>query len=165
MPGPGRPPAGRFDDPAAVEAYLREHIPLSGPIGLRVLESGAACVRLEAPLEPNLNHTATAFGGSVAALALLAGWTLVQAGLEREGLRARTVIHETSIRYDAPIESTFAAVCEAPDAEAWQRFARTLRRHGRARIRVHVHVEAGGRVAATLEGAYVALAEGEGRRP
>lgn len=164
MRGPGRPPAGRFHDPAAVETYLREHIPLSGPMGVRVLETGPERVRIEAPLEPNLNHSATAFGGSVAALALLAGWTLVQAGLERDGLDALTVIHQTSIRYDAPIESVFTAVCEAPEPEAWARFTRTLRRRGRARIHVRVRVEAGGRVAATLQGAYVALPEVEGTR-
>lgn len=161
--GPERPPGRRFDDPTAVEAYLRAHIPLSGPIGVRVLETGPDRVRVEAPLAPNLNHSATAFGGSVAALALLAGWTLVHAGLEREGLEVQTVIHQTSIRYDAPIEAAFTAICDAPEAAAWARFARTLRRHGRARIHVRVRVEAGGSVAATLEGAYVALARAEGR--
>jgi thioesterase domain-containing protein len=142
-----------------VESYLREQIPLSAAMDIRVLESGPDRVRIQAPLEPNLNHSATAFGGSVAALALLAGWTLVQTGLERAGVAARTVIHETSIRYDAPIESAFTAACEAPEPEAWERFLHTLRRRGRARIRVTIRVESGGRVAATAEGAYVALAE------
>ena len=144
---------------ADVEAYLRAQIPLSEAIDIRVLEAGPERVRIQAPLEPNLNHSATAFGGSVAALALLAGWTLVQTRLDREGLPARTVIHETSIRYDAPIESAFTAACEAPEPDAWIRFAGTLRRRGKARIRVTIRVECGGRVAATAEGAYVALAE------
>ena len=79
----------------AVEAYLHEHIPLSAAMGTRVVRADPAEVRLEAPLEPNLNHRATAFGGSVAALAILAGWTVVHLRLRTEGVEARTVIQRS----------------------------------------------------------------------
>ena len=127
---------------------------------MRVLEASPERVRIEAPLAPNLNHRSTAFGGSVAALAILAGWALVHARLTHEGSEARTVIHESAMRYDAPIDAAFTAVCDAPQPEAWSRFKRTLARRGRARIRLAVRVESEGMVAARGEGAYVALAEG-----
>lgn len=146
-----------------MEAYLREHIPLSGAMGVRVLDAGPERVRLTAPLEPNLNHRATAFGGSVAAVAILAGWTLVLTRLEREGSAARIVIQETSVRYDAPIHTSFDAVCEAPPAPAWERFTRTLARRGKARIRIEVRIESAGSVVARAEGAYVALADSRPR--
>jgi thioesterase domain-containing protein len=136
---------------------VREQIPLSAAIGVRVLEAGTQRVRIEAPLEPNRNHRSTAFGGSVAALAILAGWALVHTRLSVEGSSARTVIHESSMRYDAPIQGSFTAICEAPAPEAWARFTRTLARRGRARVRLAVRVECEGRVAARGEGAYVAL--------
>ena len=124
-----------------------------------MLEAGPDRVRIRAPLEPNRNHRSTAFGGSVGALAVLSGWTLVHLRLAGEGLRARTVIHESTIRYDAPIQGAFDAVCEAPPAASWTRFIRALARRGKGRVRVRVAVTSGGRVAATFEGAYVALAE------
>jgi thioesterase domain-containing protein len=127
-----------------------------------VLEAGPGRVRLRAPLEPNRNHRSTAFGGSVAALATLAGWTLVHLRLVSQGLHARTVIQESTIRYDAPIHVDFEADCRAPAAGAWARFTRTLARRGKGRVRVAVTVEAEGRPAATFDGAYVALTEAGG---
>jgi len=123
-----------------------------------VRAAGPDGVRIEAPLGPNLNHRSTAFGGSVAALAILAGWALVHVRLADEGVEGRTVIHESSVRYDAPIEGAFTAVSGAPDPAAWARFRRTLERRGRARIRVGVRVESGGHEAARMEAAYVTIA-------
>ena len=148
---------GRVLSPGELEGYVREQIPLSVAIGVRVLQAGPERVRIEAPLAPNLNHRATAFGGSVATLAILTGWALVHARLVAEGRPARTGIAESSVRYDAPIEAAFSAICEAPSPDAWARFTRTLERRGRARLRVSVRVECRGREAARMEGAYVAI--------
>ena len=141
-----------------VEAYLREHIPLSASMDIRVVDAGPHGVSIEAPLEPNVNHRATAFGGSVAALAILAGWTLVQLRLRAEGLVTRTVIQKSAVTYDAPIHGAFRAVSEPVEDEAWERFTRAITRHGRGRIRVTVNVVADGRAAASFCGAYVAIA-------
>lgn len=127
-------------------------------MGVKVLEATRARVVLEAPLEPNLNHRSTAFGGSVTAVATLAGWTLTDLGLRADGRRARTVIRSSEIRYDAPIHGPFRAVCSAPDPADWARMLRALDRRGRGRIVVPVEVVAGGAVVGTFEGAYVALA-------
>jgi thioesterase domain-containing protein len=124
-----------------------------------VLECGPRGVRLAAPIEPNLNHRATAFGGSVAALAILAGWALVHLRLQSRGVRARSVIQESSVRYDAPIHGAFEAVAASATEEAWARFDRTLARRGKARIRIAVIVQCGGVPAASFEGAYVAIAD------
>jgi thioesterase domain-containing protein len=143
---------------------VREHIPLSAAMGMRVLEAGPERVRLRAPLEPNLNHRSTAFGGSVAALAILAGWALVHVRLLGEGVRARTVIQESAVRYDAPVHDAFEAVCEPPAPADWARFTRALSRRGKGRVRVGVAVESGGHAVATLHAAYVALAGPESGR-
>lgn len=141
-----------------VETYLREHIPLSGDMGVRVLDPGPDRVVLEAPLEPNLNHRATAFGGSVAAVAMLAGWALVHFRLKAEGVAAETVIHRGDMRYDAPIQGPFRALCARVADGPWQRFTKAIVRHGRGRIGVVVTVEVGGGAVATLGASYVALA-------
>ena len=141
-----------------METYLRSHIPLTAAMDVHVVRAEPSGVVLEAPLEPNLNHRDTAFGGSVAALAILAGWTLVHRRLHREGISGRrTVIRSSDVRYVAPVDGAFRATCPAPTPEAWARFVRMLERKGMARIAIHGEVTCGGTLAATFEGDYVAL--------
>ncbi|MCG6955615.1 MAG: thioesterase domain-containing protein [Gemmatimonadetes bacterium] len=140
-----------------MEAYLHEHIPLSLAMETRVVEATSAGVTLGAPLEPNVNHRETAFGGSVAALAILAGWSLMHLLLGNEGIPAHTVIQTSEIRYLAPIAAPFEARARPPASAAWQRFLAALKRKGRGRVRLEVEVRSGGTVVATLEGAYVSF--------
>ncbi len=144
--------------PSEIEAYLHEHIPLSAGMELRVVEAGEEQVVIEAPLQPNLNHRGTAFGGSVAALAILTGWTQVHLRLRREDFTTHTVIQESAVRYDAPIHGTFRAICERVADEPWERFTRAIERRGKGRIRLRVRVEADGIVVASFRGSYVSLA-------
>jgi thioesterase domain-containing protein len=144
-------------NPDAVQRYLHEHIPLSSAMETRVKAATAFEVVLEAPLAPNLNHRATAFGGSVAALAILAGWTLVHLRLHAEGIEARTVIQRSDVRYLAPVEGTFDARTEQPAPESWRRFLSSLRRWGRARIRVSVEITEAGNLAGSLDADYVSM--------
>lgn len=115
-------------------------------------------VVLEAPLEPNVNHRSTAFGGSVAAVAILAGWTLTDLALRRAGWTVRTVIRSNSVLYDSPIRGLFRATCGPPDPDGWERLVRALGRRGKGRLTVPVEITSEGRCAATFEGVYVALA-------
>jgi thioesterase domain-containing protein len=112
---------------------------------------------LSAPLDPNLNHRETAFGGSVAALAILSGWTHVHFKLSGEGFETYTVIQDSSVRYDKPIEGPFVVKCGDIDPEEWSRFVRMLSRKGKARIHVGATIESGGEVAGSFKGAYVAI--------
>lgn len=144
-----------------MEEYLRQQIPLSAGLGVRVLEAGPEGVRIRAPLAPNnLNHRSTAFGGSVAALAILTGWTLVHLRLDHEGVHAHTVIQSADVRYTSPIRRDFEAVCRPVEAPVWERFTQTLFRHHKARVRLEVEIHAEGVVAARCRAAYVAIASG-----
>jgi thioesterase domain-containing protein len=140
-----------------VQSYLEEHIPLSRGMGIDVVEAGPHAVSIEVPLALNVNHRSTAFGGSVAALAILAGWTLVHLRLRDEGFVTHTVIQSSSVRFDAPIHGPFRAVCKPIEESAWNRFTRALARRGKGRVYVAVDVLADGIAAATFEGAYVAI--------
>jgi thioesterase domain-containing protein len=114
-------------------------------------------VVLAAPLARNLNHRATAFGGSVAAQAILAGWALVHVRLEDEGIRARTVVQKSTVSYLEPIREDFEARAGAPDPRSWRRFRRSLDRWRRGRIRIDVEVWSGALLVARLAADYVAL--------
>jgi thioesterase domain-containing protein len=93
----------------------------------------------------------------VAALALLAGWMLVDVRLRDAGVGAHTVVQTSDVRFLAPAEASLEATAVPPEEEAWRRFTKTLSKRGRARVRLTVEVRSGGVHVATLAGAYVAL--------
>lgn len=143
-------------DRGAIEAYLHDHIPISAAMGVRVDAAGTDRVVLSAPLEPNVNHRSTAFGGSCASVAILAAWTLVH--LHVSAVRpARVVIQRGATDYLAPITGGFTATCAA-DGSAWERFDVAFRRKGRARIDLEVTVLCHDVAVARFEGTYVAIA-------
>jgi len=144
-------------DIQALERYLHRHIPISLPLGAEVREASAQRVRLRAPLAPNLNHRQTAFGGSLSALAILAGWAWLHLRLREHGHTGRIVIMRSSMEFLAPAEGDFEATCAAPAPERWERFVRTLDQRGRARLELDVALAVGGRPVATFRGHYVAL--------
>lgn len=145
-------------DPAGLGPYLREHIPLSAALGVEVVDASPARVHVHAPLAPNLNHRRTAFGGSISAVAILAGWGLLWVRLRGITAGHHIVIHSNSVSYLAPVEDDFEAVCLPPGAAVWERFLRTLERRGKARLDLHAEVRAGGVLAAEFRGRYVVLA-------
>lgn len=126
-------------------AFLARELPLSSALGVEIaaLDDGARAVRLRAPLAPNRNPHGTAFGGSLATLALLAGWVLVYRALAAEGLAAQLVVQHTECDYLAPARGALLASAVLDDAE-WRRFASALGDRGRARIEVAVAVESEG---------------------
>jgi thioesterase domain-containing protein len=142
---------------AELQAYLHAHIPLSVHLGAWVVEAGNERVRLQAPLAPNLNHRSTAFGGSISAMAILAGWSLLWVRLRGLTPGHHIVIAENSVAYLAPVTTDFTATCAAPADAAWERFLRTFRQRGRARIELEVAVEAAGATAASFRGRFVVL--------
>lgn len=144
-------------DRERLQEYLHAHIPLSAAMSAQVLEAGPDGVLLEAPLEPNLNHRDTAFGGSVSALAILAGWALVHVRLRAAGTSARTVIQRSEVSFREPVEDAFQARALPCDPAGWSRFLRTLQRWRRARLAVRVEVLCHGRVVGTMAGEYVSL--------
>jgi thioesterase domain-containing protein len=151
-------PAGLTAD--RLERYLHEHIPISRALGVRVVAAGADVVRLGAPLEPNLNHRQTAFGGSLSAVAILAAWSWLYLRLGGPDFGGRIVIQNHSVEYLAPAEGDFVATCAAPGDELWTRFERALERRGRARVTLDEEVCVGGLHLASCRGRYVALRAG-----
>lgn len=140
-----------------LERYLHLHIPISAAMGVQVVTASRDLVRLTAPLEPNINHRRTVFGGSAAAVGILAGWALLHVRLGHGGTVSRIVIQRGTIDYDLPIEGDFDAVAVAPDPDLWDRFTRTLTRRGRGRIDLDVELACAGVSVGRSRGAYVVL--------
>jgi thioesterase domain-containing protein len=144
-------------DASAVEHYLHRHIPLTVAMGVRVAAVSLQHAELRAPLAPNINHRETVFGGSAAALAILASWTVLHVRCAASNVDARLVIQRHEMSYAEPIAGEFSAVCELTDEPAWERFLATLTRRGRGRIGMAARLVHAARVAASSRGEFVAL--------
>jgi len=143
-------------DPArALQADLWREIPLSAAMGVTVVEAGHDGVSLQAPLALNGNHQATAFGGSLYAIAVLAGWALLRLRLAEQGLSPPVLIQAGHIHYLRPLADDLRACCRLTDERAFERFIHTFRRRGRARIALDTEVADDGGAAARFCGKYV----------
>lgn len=142
-----------------IEDYLHFHIPLSRNMQVSVCAIGEDGVRLAAPLQPNINHRGTVFGGSVSALAMIAGWTLVYVRVRDLAYDTRLVIRRNSVDYFAPLPGDFRAWARARDADGWSTFFDGLESRGKGRLHVIAEISSNTEVAARFEGEYVALRE------
>jgi thioesterase domain-containing protein len=141
-----------------LERVLHHEIPLSRQIGLMVGDYNGKRLALHAPLAPNINHKATAFAGSLTAVATLAGWGMVWLILRERGLRGVIVIHQSATEYRLPISGDFVATCQAPAERAIERFLSGLQRHGKARLPLSVEIRTeSDDVAVAFSGSYVAF--------
>jgi thioesterase domain-containing protein len=147
----------------ALEVTLRREIPLTRAMGVTVAGFDTTGLTLHAPLAPNLNHKHTAFGGSLATLATLAGWGLLQL-LLREHAPVTVVIQESTARYLRPVTAELQARCALPPADALDRFVRTLERKGAARIGLDVEIPSGNELAVSFHGQFVAFDPSRDRR-
>jgi len=139
-----------------LERTLHTEIPLARAMGVTVAQFGVMGLTLRAPLAPNINHKSTAFGGSLATLATLAGWGLLQL-LLREHSPVTVVIQESRIQYLRPVAEDLQATCAMPLAGELERFLRNLTRKGMARIELEVLIPAGNETAVKFHGRFVAL--------
>ena len=145
------------DDLRAAEEFLHANIPLTRAIGVRVLSDDERAFVVTAPVALNYNHLHTAFGGSINAVATLAGYGLLW--MELRGQSAHIVVAESSIRFLQPIRETIRAICAKPDAQQLDAFQDALRAKARAKIALQVRVEEDGKLAAEFQGTFVAIAE------
>ena len=137
--------------------YLRTHIPVSGAMGLAVRTVDWTQIAIDFPLQPNLNHNATAFGGSLSSALMLAGWSLAHTRLRHLDYDTVLVVSRSETRFLRPADADFVAHCEHHDDHAWDFFRECLDRKGRAKLRLKTRVERDGQVCATMAGSFVAI--------
>lgn len=142
--------------PEDLTAHLHATIPLTAAMAATVHSFDGRRMEIGAPLGPNRNLHGTAFGGSLATLGILGGWSLVASALEAEGLRARIVVQHSDCEFREPVAADFIAVSQLPEAE-WPRFVATLTRHRRARIAIETVISADHRPVVCHRGRYAAF--------
>jgi thioesterase domain-containing protein len=139
--------------------YLYQHIPLSRAMGIDVTEVSCERVALSIPLEPNINHQLTAFGGSISAAAMLSCWMLAYLRLNQSPNPTRLVIHKNRIVYRRPISEAFEAICTFSDDEAWQEVLDMLDNFGKTKIQLNASICCAGQEAAAFWGSFVVVSD------
>jgi thioesterase domain-containing protein len=135
---------------------LTHDIPLTRHLGFEIIEATPYKVRLKARLQENINHKGTGFGGSLYTLSVLAAYSLVYLGLDRENIKTNNiVIQKGEIKYLKPVTADFEVVCEFSKPELYQKFFYCLDRWKKVRELLKVEVRCKGEVCARLDGVFV----------
>lgn len=138
-----------------MEEFFHSRIPVTRSMGVAVETFDEGGLVLTAPLAANHNHLGTAFGGSLAAVATLAGYGVVWSLLDE--LAAHVVIKDSALRYLHPVMGAIRARCKVPDEVEWELFRAKFRKSGKARILLEVEICEGGRTCVEFRGTFVAL--------
>ncbi|AZF08523.1 acetyltransferase [Pseudomonas sp. R2-37-08W] len=132
---PTRQETAMSRDSRYLESVLHHDIPLTREMGLKVLDWQHGQLQLHLPLQANINHKSTMFGGSLYCGAVLAGWGWLHLRLREEGIEdGHIVIQEGQISYPLPVTQDATVICAAPEEKVWKRFVATYKRYGRARL-------------------------------
>ena len=144
--------------PGALQALLRDGIPLVRAMQIEVVSVSPESVTLAAPLAPNINQHHTLFGGSASTVAIVAAWSLLHVRMLAHGIGGDLVIQRNTMEYLAPVTGAFTARSFFEPEADWNGFLRMFERRGRARMAVGAVIEFDGIEAGRLRGEFVALA-------
>lgn len=142
-----------------LKQLLYTQIPLTRLMGVEVIQAEPGCAIVSAPLQPNINHQGTVFGGSANTLAIVAAYSLLFLRLNTTHPHCHILIQQNTMQYEHPIEGEMIAHCEFEDTARWSRFMKTLQRHGRARISLDAVVNQNEQRCASFQGDFVALCD------
>jgi thioesterase domain-containing protein len=143
--------------PIELEHYLHEQLPLTRALRLFVVEVQPDTITVGAPLQPNINHKRTVFGGSAATLATTAAWSLVHTRLAAENVAGQVVIQRSAMEFLLPMADEFRARAFVPQLEDWQRFIQMCKRRGRGRVTITAELTCAGKVTGKFTGDFVVV--------
>jgi thioesterase domain-containing protein len=137
------------------EQFFYDKIPITRAMGVRVTRYDGNELRLAAPIALNHNHLGTAFGGSLSALATLAGYGLIW--LEMGDKTAHVVIRNSQLSFRRPVRGEIVAICRRPGEDELWVLKDAFAQHHKAKISLDVTIEEEGLVAVEFRGVFVIL--------
>ena len=144
--------------PAELEQFLHAKIPLTAAMGIRVIQTGPRRLILEAPLEPNINHLGSVFGGALHTLPTLACYAALWTLLVEGGVDGHVIVKQSYANYRQPVRGPFRAQCDRPPPGIAAEFIDDLRRFKKARMDLESIIEgADGKNAVEFHGSFVAV--------
>jgi thioesterase domain-containing protein len=140
----------------ALVSFIHASTPLAGNMGVALGSYDGERLVLNCPLAPNVNDKGCAFGGSLASLMTLTGWSVVELALRRRGEDCEVYVSESTVHYLEPVWGDFQAQAQRAQGASWEIFFATLASRHRARIAVACHVPGqGSKPAATMAAQFV----------
>ena len=140
----------------AYEKFIRNYVPLTQEMGLRLLEISDQRIRLGFPAEPNFNAMNVVFGGSQVSGAALACWAWMFRRLQQAGVDAKVVLKDCDSQLKRPVTSDYEVHSQGLSSEEWEEFLVTLRKKGQSRLQLSAEIIQNGDLMATYKGRYVA---------
>lgn len=139
--------------------WLKGQIPLINHMGFEQLQYDGATAAITAALEPNVNDKGTGFGGSLATVATLSGWSLVTLLLREHYHDCDVVIADSHLEYLAPVRGKFTATARLDEQadQSVSAFVERVQQKGRGRMDLIVELYDGDTLALRLRGRYVAM--------
>tara|TARA_R110000868_G_scaffold410693_5_gene699852 strand:+ start:32160 stop:33425 length:1266 start_codon:yes stop_codon:yes gene_type:complete len=137
--------------------YLHTEIPITKQMGIEVQRLSTNEVKLKAPIELNINHRRSAFGGSVDSLFLTAGWSYIRLVVDHIKPLPVIVGSKSQTTFQRPITQDFAAQLVIPSKKEVDKFLDAYQRFGKARITLEAVIEDEGKRYAAFKGDYVVV--------
>lgn len=131
-------------------------IPMIKTMGARPVHYDGQCLKLELPLEPNINDKGIAFAGSLAGGATFCGYAVIKMLMNQHGFDQDLAAVSTNAQYKAPIKGAFIVTACLPGAEKTAEFLQKLREKGKASLALNTEIACDGEVAMTSNDIYVA---------
>ena len=140
------------ESPNELQEIMHELIPMSRFMGVVVSEYKRDMLTLTAPLGKNINHQQSAFGGSIFALAALAGWGILQLKLRELDLDCNIVVSEAKAKFLKPIREDL--VCKAKLRHSHIQLLKGINKNGSAVVELDAEFLARGISAMTSRSTY-----------
>jgi len=138
-----------------LQEVLNSEIPLTNHIGIQVGKHTDLSLTLHAPLNNNINHKSTAFGGSIYSVSVLSGWGLIYLLLKQHDLPGHIVIQKSNIKYIHPVTTDITAKCAFTSREQQDKFIKMYKRKGLARLQLEANILCNNKKAVIFNGTYV----------
>ncbi|MBN1648415.1 MAG: YiiD C-terminal domain-containing protein [Spirochaetales bacterium] len=143
--------------PEDFEQYIHEHIPVTAAMDFSVSEYSDTRIVLSAPLDTNINHRQSVFGGSISSLLIMSAWAYMYAILQTLGEKGTIVIQNSNVNYYKPIRNDFQAESIEAEKSEYERFVRMLKKFGKSRMIVRSKITEDGEALASFSGSFVVV--------
>ena len=140
-----------------LQEFFENHLPITDYMGLAVHDYDGQVLRLKAPLAPNINDKQTAFGGSLYNACVMACWGFAYLKTLESNISGNQVVVSGNIKYKAPVDADYIAVCENPGNDVIEHFIDGFERHGKGKITLRSTISCNGKVAVEFEGTYAVI--------
>lgn len=138
---------------ASLQTLINEEIPPARAMGFTVDHYHANTLSMSAPLEANLNHHGTAFGGSQFSLAAVCGWALTVLTLRERGLATTVVVKSVQCDYLRPVTEELHAIARF-DSEQIDGLLADLKEKQSARLVASADIVQGRQLASRFRAVY-----------